>query len=142
MLRCATVLSFLLAACAGERVPMAAPATRHYALLPDADAGSPVRIEAVEELCRKVEERTAVPLTGIAFVGQRLRWLGRVDAWVGRRLVVGVGRLRVELRFETFEEREFAANEIVEVAGVIAAFESQSRRILLAPEATAAAPAR
>jgi hypothetical protein len=140
MQRLLPLLLVLIAACAGERQAKSAPAQRHYALLPNADAASPVKIASIEAICRKVEEQRAVPVTAIGFVGQRLQWLGRVDSWVGQRLVVGVGRLRVELRFARFEERGFEIGEVVEVSGVIESIDPVSQVLLLAAEAAAAPP--
>lgn len=134
---CAAIL--VLAACR-DPAPKSVPAQRHYALLPGADAESPVKIETVERLCGNVRDARAHSVTAIALGGQRLRWKGRVDAFVGRRLVVGVGRLRVELRFFAFEDAEFEVGDVVEVSGVIESVDPRTGVILLREEAAAAVP--
>lgn len=133
------LVPLVLAGC-GDPKPKAEPAQRHYTLLPDADAASPVKIESIERLCGKVNDARAHEVTAMAFVGQRLRWKGRVEAQIGQRLIVGVGRLRVELRFFAFEDVEFDTGDIVEVDGVIEALSPRTGVIRLREEATAAAP--
>ncbi len=134
----------VLFACGGSSTPAPAVPVQdpgpQFPLLPGADAGSPVRISGISNLCDKMAEGRVMPMTGLAYTGQRLRWKGTVEKLEGQRLIVGVGRLTVIAILPPLVDTSFAPGEIVEVAGVIASLDIQNRVVVLGDEATANPP--
>ncbi|MEM7202686.1 MAG: hypothetical protein AAF628_20630 [Planctomycetota bacterium] len=87
-------------------------------LLPDADEGSALRIARLREYCRQVQGGERVSATALAYHGQRLSWRVVVDAVQGRRVVAGVGKLRLEFN-SIGAEPDFEAGDEILVQGVI-----------------------